>query len=114
MKNNKQKEKGGKGVIFYILVNNYSPSTKTGMWQIENKQTQAYLNFKTPCNRILQMLKVYIGFKSDKPLDEKSWAVLNAKLWKFGGGFFGKNQYMLLLFLHFSFSIHFWPLPRAG
>lgn len=30
------------------------------------------------------MLEVYIGSKSDKPMDEKYWAVVNAKLGKLG------------------------------
>lgn len=30
LKNHEQKEKCEKGVVFYILVNNYSSSTKTG------------------------------------------------------------------------------------
>lgn len=66
------------------MVNNYSPSTKTGRWQIENKQKDSSI-FKL---KSLQMLKVYIGSKSDKPMDEKSWAVLNAKLWKLRGEVF--------------------------
>lgn len=37
-KNHEQKEKSEKGIIFNILVNNYSPSTKTGRQKIENKQ----------------------------------------------------------------------------
>lgn len=83
-KNHEQKEKGEKGVIFlfWSIITVHQLKLAGGKLKT-SKRTQAYLNFKS-----LQMLKVYIGSKSDKPMDEKSWAVLNAKLWKLRGEVF--------------------------